>query len=125
MYGRIGSRRQIGSHPRSRRREFAPAPPITTCYYDHEIHERNPYADPTNASDVSGVAPATVVTAGVDPLRDGGKAYTEQLVRDGVSTRYEDYADQVYGFMTRREVDRAAKAIADVAADLADAFRAD
>jgi len=30
---------------------------FTECYYDHEIHERNPYADPTNAGDVSGVAP--------------------------------------------------------------------
>jgi len=57
---------------------------FTECYYDHEIHERNPYADPTNAGDVSGVAPATVVTAGFDPLRDGGRAYAEQLVRDGV-----------------------------------------
>lgn len=98
---------------------------FTECYYDHELHERNPYADPTNAGDVSGVAPATVVTAGFDPLRDGGKAYAEQLVRDGVPTRYENYADQVHGFMTLREVDRAAEAIADVADDLAGALRAD
>ncbi|EMA65005.1 alpha/beta hydrolase fold domain-containing protein [Halorubrum kocurii] len=98
---------------------------FTECYYDHELHARNPYADPTNAGDVSGVAPATVVTAGFDPLRDGGKAYAEQLVRDGVPTRYENYADQVHGFMTLREVDRATEAIADVADDLAVAFRAD
>jgi len=98
---------------------------FTECYYDHEIHERNPYADPTNAGDVSGVAPATVVTAGFDPLRDGGRAYAEQLVRDGVATRYENYADQVHGFMTLRDVDRATEAIADVADDLADALRAD
>ncbi|ELZ42445.1 alpha/beta hydrolase fold-3 domain protein [Halorubrum saccharovorum DSM 1137] len=95
------------------------------CYYDHELHERNPYADPTNAGDVSGVAPATVVTAGFDPLRDGGRAYAEQLVRDGVPTRYENYADQVHGFMTLSEVDRATEAVADVADDLAGALRAD
>ena len=98
---------------------------VPRVLYDHEIHERNPYADPTNAGDVSAVAPATVVTAGFDPLRDGGRAYAEQLVRDGVSTRYENYADQVHGFMTLREVDRATEAIADVAGDLADALRAD
>ncbi|QCS42891.1 alpha/beta hydrolase [Natrinema versiforme] len=95
------------------------------CYYESEIHERNPYADPTNAGDVSGVAPATVVTAGFDPLRDGGKAYAEQLVRDGVPTRYENYADMIHGFMTLRDVDRARDAIADVAGDLADALERD
>ncbi|WP_135820278.1 alpha/beta hydrolase [Halostella litorea] len=95
------------------------------CYYRSEIHERNPYADPTNAGDVSGVAPATVVTAGFDPLRDGGKAYAEQLVRDGVDTRYENYEAMVHGFMTLRGVDRTHDAIADVAGDLADALGAD
>jgi acetyl esterase len=92
------------------------------CYYGSEIHRRNPYADPTNAADISGVAPATVVTAGFDPLRDGGKAYAEQLVRDGVPTRYENYDGMVHGFMTFRDIDRARDAIADVAADLADAL---
>ncbi|MCU4741536.1 alpha/beta hydrolase [Natronoglomus mannanivorans] len=95
------------------------------CYYRNEIHKRNPYADPTNAADVSGVAPATVVTAGFDPLRDGGKAYAEQLVRNGVPTRYENYDDMVHGFMTLRDVDRALEAIADVADDLADALGED
>ena len=95
------------------------------CYYESDVHERNPYADPTNAGDLSGVAPATIVTAGFDPLRDGGKAYAEQLVRDGVATRYENYEAMVHGFMTMRDVDRTHDAIATVAADLADALRAD
>ncbi|MFO8114808.1 MAG: alpha/beta hydrolase [Halorubrum sp.] len=95
------------------------------CYYDDEIHRRNPYADPTNAGDVSGVAPATVVTAGFDPLRDGGRAYAEQLVRDGVPMRYVNYEAMVHGFMTLREVDRALEAVADVADDLADALAGD
>ncbi|MFH5797167.1 alpha/beta hydrolase [Haladaptatus sp. CMAA 1911] len=95
------------------------------CYYASEIHERNPYADPTNAADVSGIAPATVVTAGYDPLRDGGKRYAEQLVHDGVPTRYENYEDMVHGFVTFRGVDRARETIADVGDDLADALGAD
>lgn len=60
---------------------------LRECYYESDIHERNPCADPTNACDLSAVAPAVVVTVGPDPLRDGGKAYAEQLVRDGVRTR--------------------------------------
>jgi len=92
------------------------------CYFQHEIHERNPYADPSKAGDLSGVAPATVLTAGFDPLRDGGKAYAEQLVRDGVATRYVNYEGMIHGFVTFREIDRARDAIADVAADLAEAL---
>lgn len=95
------------------------------CYYGSEIHERNPYADPINACDLRGVAPATVLTAGFDPLRDGGKAYAEQLVEDGVSTRYVNYDDMVHGFATLRTVDRAREAIADVGGDLADALGTD
>jgi acetyl esterase len=95
---------------------------FSACYYGNEIHRRNPYADPINAGDLSGVAPATVITAGFDPLRDGGKAYAERLVADGVATRYEDYPAMVHGFMTMRKVDRAREAIAAVGDDLADAL---
>ncbi|SDF53750.1 acetyl esterase [Halorubrum xinjiangense] len=95
---------------------------FSAAYYRSDIHRRNPYADPINAGDLSGVAPATVVTAGFDPLRDGGKAYAEKLVADGVATRYETYPAMVHGFMTMREVDRALDAVASVGADLADAL---
>ncbi|MFC7176204.1 alpha/beta hydrolase [Halosegnis marinus] len=95
------------------------------CYYGSDVHTRNPYADPTNAADLSGVAPATVVTAGFDPLHDGGKAYAEKLVADGVGTRYVNYDDMVHGFATMPGVDRADEALADLAGDLAGAFGAD
>jgi len=91
------------------------------CYYGSDVHRRNPYADPAKADDLSGVAPATVVTAGFDPLRDGGRAYAERLVRDGVATRYVNYEDMVHGFMTMQDVDRAREAIATVAGEIADA----
>jgi len=97
---------------------------FSACYYRSDVHRRNPYADPINAGDRSGVAPATVVTAGFDPLRDWGKAYAERLVADGVATRYENYPAMVHGFMTMRGVDRAREAIAGVGDDLADAFDA-
>lgn len=88
------------------------------CYYGSDIHKRNPYADPTNAADLGGVAPATVLTAGFDPLRDGGRAYAQQLLRDGVDVRHVNYEAMVHGFATMRGVDRAEEAVADVARDL-------
>jgi acetyl esterase len=95
------------------------------CYYQNWVHERNPYADPTNAADVSGVAPATVLTAGHDPLRDGGRRYADQLEADGVPTRHVEFADMIHGFaemLGMPDLDRAHDAVADVAADLREAF---
>ena len=89
------------------------------CYFGSGVHERNPYADPTNACDLSGVAPATVVTAGFDPLRDGGRAYADRLAADGADVRYVNYEDMIHGFMTLQGVDRAHEAAASAAADLA------
>ncbi|QLH79480.1 alpha/beta hydrolase [Halosimplex rubrum] len=92
------------------------------CYYGGEIHRRNPYADPSRACDLSGVPPATVVTAGFDPLRDGGIAYARQLVGDGVSVRFRNYPDMVHGFVgmlsESEGVARAHEAVADIGADL-------
>jgi acetyl esterase len=96
------------------------------CYFGSEIHQRNPYADPSRACDLSAVPPATVVTAGFDPLRDGGVAYARQLVGDGVSVRFRNYPEMVHGFVTMlsetEDVDRATEAVADLGADLRTAF---
>lgn len=92
------------------------------CYLDSEIHRRNPYADPSNAADLSVVAPATVITAGFDPLRDAGKGYAEQLLADGVDVRYENYPSQVHGFAAMA-IDAAEDVAAGVGRDLGAALR--
>lgn len=93
------------------------------CYYGSDLHRHNPYADPMAACDLSGIAPATVLTAGFDPLRDGGVAYAERLRADGVEVRHVEYEDMIHGFVTSTdEIDRATEAIADVGADLRDAL---
>jgi len=56
-------------------------------------------ASPLLAEDHRGVAPALVVTAGFDPLRDDGANYAEALRSAGVDVEYRCYDDQVHGFM--------------------------
>ena len=55
-------------------------------------------ASPVLAEDKRGVAPALVVTAGFDPLRDEGAAYARELEAAGVDVEYRCYDDMVHGF---------------------------
>ena len=50
------------------------------------------------AEDKRGVAPALVVTAGFDPLRDEGAAYARDLEAVDVDVEYRCYDDMVHGF---------------------------
>ena len=54
---------------------------------------------PLLADDHADLAPALVVTAGFDPLRDDGARYAEALEKSGVEIEYRCYDDQVHGFM--------------------------
>ena len=56
-------------------------------------------ASPLLADDLSGLAPALVVTAGFDPLLDDGANYAAALEAAGVDVRYRCYDDQIHGFM--------------------------
>jgi acetyl esterase len=56
-------------------------------------------ASPLLAADHRGVAPALVVTAGFDPLRDDGSNYADALRQAGVEVEYRCYDDQVHGFL--------------------------
>ena len=57
----------------------------------------HPYASPIQAPDLRGVAPAHVLTAELDILRDGGEAYARRLREAGVETTLHRHAGQTHG----------------------------
>ena len=58
----------------------------------------SPYAAPARASDVSGLPPAYIMTAELDPLRDEGITYAMRLAQAGVSTELHLFAEAFHGF---------------------------
>lgn len=82
-----------------------------------------PNASPLLAQDLSGLAPALIITAEHDPLRDDGRRYAEALRAVGVPVRETDYLDAPHGFMALPGLVPAAKqALSEVCAEVSRAF---
>jgi acetyl esterase len=78
-----------------------------------------PEASPLLAEVPGGLAPAYVVTAGFDPLRDEGEAYARKLADAGVAVELRRFPDQIHGFVNVVGVTGTARAaMAEVAAKL-------
>ena len=58
----------------------------------------------------AGLAPAYVVTAGFDPLRDEGEAYARKLADAGVTVELRRFPEQVHGFIHVVGVGRSGRA---------------
>ncbi len=58
----------------------------------------DPRLSPLRSEDLSGLAPAVVVTAGFDPLLDQGECYARRLKEAGVPTIYRCYDSLAHGF---------------------------
>jgi acetyl esterase len=77
---------------------------------------RDPVASPLYSGDTAGVAPAFVLTAGYDTLRDEGEAYARNLIESGNLVQVRRYAGAIHGFFTMPGTLRIAReALQDVA----------
>ncbi|MBA2546371.1 MAG: alpha/beta hydrolase [Solirubrobacterales bacterium] len=78
-------------------------------HYASDVSDlRDPDLAPLRAEDLSGLPPAYVATAELDPLRDDGTAYAGRLRAAGVSVRLEDWPGTIHGFLLMRAVTPAA-----------------
>lgn len=95
-------------------------------YFENDVDEGNVYARPRVSRDLSDLPPATVITAGYDPLRDDGAAYAEQLLADGVDVEYHHFPGMLHGFLNMiaepAKLEGADEAYDVIAGDLADRF---
>ena len=97
-------------------------------FFDHYLPSPAAAADwrmsPLRATSVAGVAPALIITAGFDPLRDEGEAYAVKLRDAGVTVDYLCYGGMVHGFMGMgRLLDTANRAVSHASASLRQALR--
>lgn len=67
-------------------------------YLQGNDHDNDPYACPATAKDYSNLAPAIIITAGCDPLKDDGIKYEKLLRKSGVQTYYMEYEGMIHGF---------------------------
>lgn len=76
---------------------------------------RDPRASPLFERDLSGLAPAFVLTAEYDTLRDEGEAYAHRLVKAGTAATLRRYDGMIHGFFTMAGVLGAARRALDEA----------
>lgn len=70
----------------------------TSSYLPPDVDPLDPRASPAYAELPSGLAPALVVTAGFDPLRDEGEAFARRLEQAGATVEVRRFEDQIHGF---------------------------
>ncbi len=69
-------------------------------YLRSDVDGLNPLASPLRAPDCSDLPPATVLTAGFDPLRDEGAAYADRLRDAGVPVEHREYDRLPHGYLS-------------------------
>lgn len=118
-----------GDHPsRQSMGEIFPIPtPVMDWFHAHYFGHSDPVpepdASPLRRNDMSGLPQTFVLTAGLDPLCDEGRAYASKLGAAGVDVRLVQYDRTIHGFLQMgRVIPSACTAIDDIGAYLATAL---
>lgn len=119
IYPTLGGDRSAASYT-----EHAEAPLLRTADLDSyhvALHGDGPVTDPLArplmVEDLMGVAPAFIVTADVDPLRDDGAAYASRLRAAGVAAEWRNEPQLPHGYLrARHHSARAAASFASIIA---------
>jgi acetyl esterase len=73
---------------------------VRKAYKGNEGENSDPYISPLEASLTNDLAPALIITAECDPLRDSQRAYAKKLAAAGVKVKYLEYSGMIHGFMS-------------------------
>jgi acetyl esterase len=78
--------------------------PTMEWFFDHYVPAKDQRGDwrvsPMRAASLRGLAPALVVTAGYDPLRDEGRAYAWRLQQEGTLADLVEFGGMLHGFLS-------------------------
>lgn len=81
---------------------------VKTQYMGDEPNDRHPYLSPLEAELTAELAPALIITAECDPIRDGGRLYAKRLESAGVEVTHIEYSGMIHGFVSFHMVFREA-----------------
>ena len=92
-------------------------------YVPNVADRSHPYASPLAASDLKGLAPAMILWAGCDVLREEAEQYAARLREEGVHVVAAAYPGMIHGFLRRYPFfDEGRRALNDVASELRRSF---
>ena len=97
-------------------------------FFDHYLNEAgeadHPHVSPLRCPYLGGLAPAYIITAEFDPLRDEGDSYARRLGEAGVNTVHKPCPGMIHGFYSQIGIlDRTTEAIDESCAWLKTIFK--
>ncbi|MBP2655287.1 MAG: alpha/beta hydrolase [Firmicutes bacterium] len=96
---------------------------MSELYFEDLNDAKKPQASPLLAESLVGLPPATVITAGIDPLAQEGRMYAERLATAGVEVFHKHFASMIHGFVGFvGRVEEANEAVVDAGKQLKKAF---
>ncbi|VVT08928.1 Carboxylesterase NlhH [Sphingomonas sp. EC-HK361] len=70
---------------------------------EHYGADMSDYRGSPMTGDLTGLPPAVVITASLDPIRDQGRAYAAALIEAGIPVTYREAVGNIHGFITIRQ----------------------